>query len=191
FLRADRGRVVPVPRRAAAPRGSDPVLPDPRHRRGALLRAAVDLPLRAAAARAPHQPAGRGDRGLHRRPGRRPAGGHALPLVGVPEVGLPPPATAVPRPHRGAAPAAAGAALSAHGELTAGSIRSATAGPARHRAGPAAGISRTAPGAPCPTPVGRRRLPPGPGPAPTRDRKSTRLNSSHVKISYAVFCLKK
>src|SRR5690606_41903054 len=30
-------------------------------------------------------------------------------------------------------------------------------------------------------------------PAPERlvDRKSTRLNSSHVKISYAVFCLKK
>src|SRR6266511_5090819 len=26
---------------------------------------------------------------------------------------------------------------------------------------------------------------------PTLDRKSTRLNSSHVKISYAVFCLKK
>src|SRR5690606_39572276 len=26
---------------------------------------------------------------------------------------------------------------------------------------------------------------------PTGDRKSTRLNSSHVKISYAVFCLKK
>src|SRR5690606_39989288 len=26
---------------------------------------------------------------------------------------------------------------------------------------------------------------------PDRDRKSTRLNSSHVKISYAVFCLKK
>src|SRR5690606_9433081 len=25
----------------------------------------------------------------------------------------------------------------------------------------------------------------------SRDRKSTRLNSSHVKISYAVFCLKK
>src|SRR5690606_41086228 len=25
----------------------------------------------------------------------------------------------------------------------------------------------------------------------TLDRKSTRLNSSHVKISYAVFCLKK
>src|SRR2546429_4657354 len=27
--------------------------------------------------------------------------------------------------------------------------------------------------------------------APTRDRKSTRLNSSHGYISYAVFCLKK
>src|SRR5436309_15414993 len=27
--------------------------------------------------------------------------------------------------------------------------------------------------------------------ATTPDRKSTRLNSSHVKISYAVFCLKK
>src|SRR2546421_8396976 len=26
---------------------------------------------------------------------------------------------------------------------------------------------------------------------PTRDRKSTRLNSSHDQISYAVFCLKK
>src|SRR5690606_39314858 len=26
---------------------------------------------------------------------------------------------------------------------------------------------------------------------PQGDRKSTRLNSSHVKISYAVFCLKK
>src|SRR5204862_7353665 len=28
-------------------------------------------------------------------------------------------------------------------------------------------------------------------PADARDRKSTRLNSSHVEISYAVFCLKK
>src|SRR5699024_12571065 len=28
-------------------------------------------------------------------------------------------------------------------------------------------------------------------PCPRRDRKSTRLNSSHVSISYAVFCLKK
>src|SRR5690606_42000857 len=32
----------------------------------------------------------------------------------------------------------------------------------------------------------------GPGmPAGQADRKSTRLNSSHVKTSYAVFCLKK
>src|SRR6266550_6609589 len=40
------------------------------------------------------------------------------------------------------------------------------------RAGPAA-----------PAPAGHRRL--------RRDRKSTRLNSSHGYISYAVFCLKK
>src|SRR5690606_39673539 len=31
----------------------------------------------------------------------------------------------------------------------------------------------------------------GVGRSPGLDRKSTRLNSSHVKISYAVFCLKK
>src|SRR6266508_6233471 len=30
-----------------------------------------------------------------------------------------------------------------------------------------------------------------PGRSGPRDRKSTRLNSSHVAISYAVFCLKK
>src|SRR2546430_8976856 len=30
-----------------------------------------------------------------------------------------------------------------------------------------------------------------PGPENTADRKSTRLNSSHSQISYAVFCLKK
>src|SRR5699024_11967741 len=40
------------------------------------------------------------------------------------------------------------------------------------------------------------RTPPDPetaviGPLPAGDRKSTRLNSSHVSISYAVFCLKK
>src|SRR5690554_7392079 len=29
------------------------------------------------------------------------------------------------------------------------------------------------------------------GVGPGKDRKSTRLNSSHVRISYAVFCLKK
>src|SRR5215204_2470327 len=31
----------------------------------------------------------------------------------------------------------------------------------------------------------------GPGSEPGLDRKSTRLNSSHTVISYAVFCLKK
>src|SRR5690349_21933837 len=32
---------------------------------------------------------------------------------------------------------------------------------------------------------------PGVDQRPLQDRKSTRLNSSHVEISYAVFCLKK
>src|SRR3989442_11729723 len=45
----------------------------------------------------------------------------------------------------------------------------------RHGAGPAAAARRC---------LGR-------GGGRTRDRKSTRLNSSHVRISYAVFCLKK
>src|SRR5256885_13185127 len=35
------------------------------------------------------------------------------------------------------------------------------------------------------------RSPAGPAPVHCRDRKSTRLNSSHLVISYAVFCLKK
>src|SRR5205807_2997457 len=38
---------------------------------------------------------------------------------------------------------------------------------------------------------GARPAPGGPGPPRGRDRKSTRLNSSHLVISYAVFCLKK
>src|SRR2546430_17207433 len=39
----------------------------------------------------------------------------------------------------------------------------------------------------------RRELEPGPGRPVVEypDRKSTRLNSSHSQISYAVFCLKK
>src|SRR5699024_12586886 len=46
-----------------------------------------------------------------------------------------------------------------------------------------------APPAPCRT---ARRWTPGRSvPARRGDRKSTRLNSSHVSISYAVFCLKK
>src|SRR3712207_7292267 len=34
-------------------------------------------------------------------------------------------------------------------------------------------------------------IPPGDARADHQDRKSTRLNSSHANISYAVFCLKK
>src|SRR3712207_8945562 len=36
-----------------------------------------------------------------------------------------------------------------------------------------------------------RAIPPEALPPQWRDRKSTRLNSSHANISYAVFCLKK
>src|SRR3712207_8058225 len=42
--------------------------------------------------------------------------------------------------------------------------------------------------------AGDRRVRPAlaaPRPRPRRDRKSTRLNSSHANISYAVFCFKK
>src|SRR2546429_6517216 len=63
---------------------------------------------------------------------------------------------------------------------------------------PGAGVGRTVlPGAHAdqhiPHPVGipghvREDMTPGP---PGEDRKSTRLNSSHGYISYAVFCLKK
>src|SRR5207249_12275007 len=38
---------------------------------------------------------------------------------------------------------------------------------------------------------GYRAIEPGVPARETQDRKSTRLNSSHVSISYAVFCLKK
>src|SRR3712207_9408450 len=38
---------------------------------------------------------------------------------------------------------------------------------------------------------GARSGPEEPDPGARRDRKSTRLNSSHANISYAVFCLKK
>src|SRR3712207_8809825 len=44
-------------------------------------------------------------------------------------------------------------------------------------------------GAPLDAALDRRALPRVR--APGRDRKSTRLNSSHANISYAVFCLKK
>src|SRR2546430_9936387 len=44
-------------------------------------------------------------------------------------------------------------------------------------------ITARAAAAPAPRPASARRK--------SRDRKSTRLNSSHSQISYAVFCLKK
>src|SRR3989442_10710314 len=44
----------------------------------------------------------------------------------------------------------------------------------------------------CPAPAGFGGPPAPRGVVPlSPDRKSTRLNSSHVRISYAVFCLKK
>src|SRR5438034_5291040 len=51
--------------------------------------------------------------------------------------------------------------------------------PAPHRAASARRCRRS-------SPCRSRAAPPG-----GRDRKSTRLNSSHTVISYAVFCLKK
>src|SRR5699024_12074810 len=48
--------------------------------------------------------------------------------------------------------------------------------------------------APLPARISTHRFPCGPSPQKWhrhQDRKSTRLNSSHVSISYAVFCLKK
>src|SRR6266511_5587744 len=54
-------------------------------------------------------------------------------------------------------------------------------------------LLRSRPGSPraAPGPARRRRAPRARrGAGRRRDRKSTRLNSSHVKISYAVFCLK-
>src|SRR3712207_8451567 len=50
-----------------------------------------------------------------------------------------------------------------------------------------------APGADLPRRPGGRGQPPHPprGGPDQADRKSTRLNSSHANISYAVFCLKK
>src|SRR3712207_7286378 len=46
-------------------------------------------------------------------------------------------------------------------------------------------------GCPQPGDVGKLSLGQTPGGTHRQDRKSTRLNSSHANISYAVFCLKK
>src|SRR6266851_6261112 len=53
----------------------------------------------------------------------------------------------------------------------------------------ARGTSRTRRETPCRP--GRARSPARRSGGAAQDRKSTRLNSSHITISYAVFCLKK
>src|SRR5262245_62255692 len=58
------------------------------------------------------------------------------------------------------------------------------------RAGAAGDVPHVLPGEPHPAPRPARFLAPRLR-ARERDRKSTRLNSSHLGISYAVFCLKK
>src|SRR3712207_7873208 len=66
------------------------------------------------------------------------------------------------------------------------------ASPPGHRR--ATAVRRGARGARAADPGGRRAAQPhrgGGARAVRRDRKSTRLNSSHANISYAVFCLKK
>src|SRR5699024_11994443 len=76
------------------------------------------------------------------------------------------------------------------------------AGPVpRHAQRQRGGVARDVPGHPVPESRSRRgvgieaghREGAGAlrGAGPAQDRKSTRLNSSHVSISYAVFCLKK
>src|SRR5438874_13038761 len=58
----------------------------------------------------------------------------------------------------------------------------------RSRGRPARSSSALASNDAWPASTVRRAIPPS---LPVKDRKSTRLNSSHVEISYAVFCLKK
>src|SRR5690349_23433748 len=72
--------------------------------------------------------------------------------------------------------------------------RSAAVSPMGERGGaaepqPGTGRARCVPDQPVTWGISRS-LAGSPAPA-LRDRKSTRLNSSHVEISYAVFCLKK
>src|SRR3712207_8854880 len=59
-----------------------------------------------------------------------------------------------------------------------------------HAGGRRATLPRRPPTAPGDDGTGRGLRSPTAG-RPLRDRKSTRLNSSHANISYAVFCLKK
>src|SRR3712207_9043595 len=72
--------------------------------------------------------------------------------------------------------------LSLHDALPIWLVRQATAGSSIVGVGTASCVARSV-SASC---SGGRAVPLG-----TSDRKSTRLNSSHANISYAVFCLKK
>src|SRR5690606_40501384 len=74
--------------------------------------------------------------------------------------------------------------LAARADPTDAGLAAACHRPARGRAGTR--LAASAPGHP-----GSQRSCQALGSTCPRDRKSTRLNSSHVKISYAVFCLKK
>src|SRR3712207_8824390 len=70
------------------------------------------------------------------------------------------------------------------------------ADPVRHAVGdqavPPQGLGATDPGRGTKGPLREAGHADDGGPCdPRRDRKSTRLNSSHANISYAVFCLKK
>src|SRR5690606_39640687 len=105
-----------------------------------------------------------------------------------PRVSLPPhaPTTVTPSP-------------SLHDALPISSLAIRSGAPERSENEPAARRRkkgrRTASSPPCESgPTGFANRPSavrGAGPSADADRKSTRLNSSHVKISYAVFCLKK
>src|SRR2546422_4335665 len=75
--------------------------------------------------------------------------------------------------------------LSLHDALPISSVCGRACGPRRPSIWLSGG-SRSGSLAPGPTPRPQLHLTPG-----ARDRKSTRLNSSHGYISYAVFCLKK
>src|SRR5690606_40819393 len=63
--------------------------------------------------------------------------------------------------------------------------------PAGHKSAHVEGRAHRGAPAPDDSPAPEVAAVPGQGSHPHEDRKSTRLNSSHVKISYAVFCLKK
>src|SRR5207302_3510959 len=77
-------------------------------------------------------------------------------------------------------------------------LGTATAALLSEACGPSAQPAPASSGAAAPTAAPQAAAPTAPAQAaaaaptaPAQDRKSTRLNSSHVKISYAVFCLKK